>query len=255
MEKRPIGFGLVMISLWLGLVAPIAWAEIIYLKNGKKVQGKIVEHNEKLTKINISGITLTYYANEIDRIDTSVPVGESPVAIETPPTVTPQAVPKVSKPPESPTPRIAQPAEPIISSPSRAPALRAGQPNPPVNPTVFAAPLPQGEKKQLILQLIDAMGTKLAMQTTFEQIIKEAPAQDAEQLKKALNLDDVISRLVPVYDKYFSEEEIKVLLSFYQSPVGRKLIKVTPLLMDESMKANMNYFQEVFPKPEAETPK
>jgi len=40
----------------------------IYLKNGKKVQGKIIEQSDYFVKIDFEGIPLTYWKNEIDTI-------------------------------------------------------------------------------------------------------------------------------------------------------------------------------------------
>jgi hypothetical protein len=39
----------------------------------------------------------------------------------------------------------------------------------------------------------------------------------------------------PVYNKYYSQEEIKQLIVFYESPLGRKVIEVTPLATQETM--------------------
>jgi hypothetical protein len=38
----------------------------------------------------------------------------------------------------------------------------------------------------------------------------------------------------PLYDKTFSEEELRQMLVFYRTPVGRKTIEVTPSLMQEA---------------------
>jgi uncharacterized protein len=38
---------------------------------------------------------------------------------------------------------------------------------------------------------------------------------------------------VPLYDKYFSQDEIKGLIRFYETPLGQKLLSVLPQLMDE----------------------
>ena len=38
----------------------------------------------------------------------------------------------------------------------------------------------------------------------------------------------------PLYDKYFSEEELVQMLAFYRTPVGRKTIEVMPSLMQEA---------------------
>lgn len=43
----------------------------------------------------------------------------------------------------------------------------------------------------------------------------------------------ILDAAVPIYDKYLSDDDIKGLIQFYQSPVGRKLTAVTPALMTE----------------------
>ena len=40
---------------------------------------------------------------------------------------------------------------------------------------------------------------------------------------------------IPIYDKYFTHEEIKSLVPFYESPVGRHVVEVTPQLTGDVM--------------------
>jgi hypothetical protein len=47
------------------------YAETVYLKSGKSVEGKIVEKTEISTKIDIGGAAITYFNNEIERIEES----------------------------------------------------------------------------------------------------------------------------------------------------------------------------------------
>lgn len=39
----------------------------------------------------------------------------------------------------------------------------------------------------------------------------------------------------PLYDKYFTEAELKDLIAFYKSPTGRKLLHATPQLTQAAM--------------------
>ncbi|RQH10849.1 DUF2059 domain-containing protein, partial [Okeania hirsuta] len=39
----------------------------------------------------------------------------------------------------------------------------------------------------------------------------------------------------PIYDKYFTEEDLQTLIEFYQTPTGRKTIELMPQLFQESM--------------------
>ncbi|MDP2924541.1 MAG: hypothetical protein Q8O30_12640 [Candidatus Omnitrophota bacterium] len=65
MNKKLI-ISLVLIFLFS---TPYIFAEIIILKSGKTVEGKIIEKTDKSIKIYIEGIPITYYFDEIDSID------------------------------------------------------------------------------------------------------------------------------------------------------------------------------------------
>jgi len=50
-----------------------------------------------------------------------------------------------------------------------------------------------------------------------------------------LNFSTIIETVYPpLYDKTFSEEELRQMVSFYRTPVGRKSIEVMPSLMQEA---------------------
>jgi hypothetical protein len=52
--------------------------------------------------------------------------------------------------------------------------------------------------------------------------------------QKKFNLDDVTNELVVVYNKHFSEDEIKGLLQFYGSPLGQKYAEEMPKVSAEA---------------------
>lgn len=193
-------------------VSSVVFAETIYLKTGKKIRAQILERDDKKIRVDISGVKITYYMDEIDHIEDA---GNQPAAAAQ------------SNPPVEPSP---------VSAPSSAPT--------PVDLTVRT-----DSKKALIMDLIDASGTKETMSQMFTQIIDQSPSEQKASLKVVLNVDEIIPRLVPVYDKYFSEDELKELIAFYKGATGRKLIKVMPLIMEDSMKATESYFQEKMPAP------
>ena len=51
------------------------------------------------------------------------------------------------------------------------------------------------------------------------------------------DVNEFIEMIIPIYDKHFTHEEIKQLIAFYESPIGKKMIKVQPQLMMDSMTA------------------
>jgi hypothetical protein len=56
------------------------------------------------------------------------------------------------------------------------------------------------------------------------------------------------SQSAALYDKYFTGDEIKGLLAFYQSPVGQKAAQVLPSLTQEAMQDGMKEGQMVAQK-------
>ncbi|MDP2922339.1 MAG: tetratricopeptide repeat protein [Candidatus Omnitrophota bacterium] len=65
MHRRIFFFFLTLASTLTFLVYP----ETIKLKNGKTVEAKIIEKTDETIKIDISGVIITYYLNEIESID------------------------------------------------------------------------------------------------------------------------------------------------------------------------------------------
>ena len=63
---------------------------------------------------------------------------------------------------------------------------------------------------------------------------------------------------IPIYQKHLTQEDIAALNKFYDSPAGKKMIKVQPLIMQESMAVGQAWgqkiAQEVINKYQAEKP-
>jgi len=55
------------------------------------------------------------------------------------------------------------------------------------------------------------------------------------KFRKKLNVDELLYACVPAYDKYYTHDEIKQLIKFYESPLGKKMVAVAPLLVQETM--------------------
>lgn len=62
----------------------------------------------------------------------------------------------------------------------------------------------------------------------WQEILRDAEARVEEF---------VTERLVPIYDQYLSHDDIKALIVFYESPLGKKLLHVMPQMSQESMMA------------------
>jgi uncharacterized protein len=56
-----------------------------------------------------------------------------------------------------------------------------------------------------------------------------------EEMSKEFSRDRVIETFVPIYDRHLTGEEVKGLIAFYETPLGRKLVGVMPAIMRESL--------------------
>jgi hypothetical protein len=59
------------------------------------------------------------------------------------------------------------------------------------------------------------------------------------------DLEQLVGLAVPAYDRHFSHEEIKGLIGFYQTPLGKKITSATPELMSEMMSAGQKWGEEL----------
>ena len=97
-------------------------------------------------------------------------------------------------------------------------------------------------KNDDILKLLRVSGSdKLAEQIMdamipqFQQLVPGIPDTFWTRFREKLNIDDLLYACIPVYDKYYTQDEIKELIAFYESPLGQKMVEVTPLLTQETM--------------------
>ena len=109
-------------------------------------------------------------------------------------------------------------------------------------------------KRDLILRLMQANGTRESMGRIFAQIIKGVPPENAATFNEIFKVDEVLLRLVPIYDKYYTDDDLGELINFYRSPVGQKVIAATPAIMQEAMTVSANYFKERIPENLPRTP-
>lgn len=109
-------------------------------------------------------------------------------------------------------------------------------------------------KKEKILKLIEVTGAnKLGFQI-FDNIIamikdKNPMAEEfVSEVKKEVKPDGLSELYIPIYDKYYTEEDIDNLIKFYQSSTGKKVTSVMPQMLNESMEAGKKWGEELVQK-------
>lgn len=117
-------------------------------------------------------------------------------------------------------------------------------------------------KDAAIRRLFDVQGTRDAMKQTLvgmtnnmKPLLESSlpPGEYRAQLidlfvqrfQSKINVDQLIAMAIPVYDKYFSLEEIEGLTKFYQTPLGKKAISFLPQVMVETQSAGSKLGEQI----------
>ena len=107
-------------------------------------------------------------------------------------------------------------------------------------------------KNDDILKLLRISGSsKLAEQVMaalipqFKQLVPDIPGVFWDKFSERLNVDDLLYAYIPAYDKYYTHDEIKQLIIFYGSPIGKKTIEVTPLLLQDTMAVGQKWGEKL----------
>lgn len=82
-----------------------------------------------------------------------------------------------------------------------------------------------------------------------EPIIKMVPEENREAFKKELaeSTEGLYSKMATVYTESFTEEEIDKILAFYATPVGKKMVAITPELTKKGMEIGQAWGMELQP--------
>ncbi len=98
------------------------------------------------------------------------------------------------------------------------------------------------EKEKKIRRVLEVTGAQRMMSqmagqmiASFKKAQPEVPEEFWNRFEEKFSSEDLIDQLVPIYDKYYSKQDLDGLLAFYESPVGQKVLKTMPQVMQESM--------------------
>lgn len=79
----------------------------------------------------------------------------------------------------------------------------------------------------------------------MKQMMPEVPESFWQDFMAEVDPDEMNDLIVPIYAKHFTLEEIESLIAFNKTPLGQKLIKKMPLIMQESMTAGQVWGQSL----------
>jgi hypothetical protein len=88
---------------------------------------------------------------------------------------------------------------------------------------------------QMIVQMID----------TFKAQAPDVPQEFWDKLLQQMDTHELIEKLMPIYDKYYTMDDLKAINAFYTSPVGQKLIANLPQITQESMQIGRQWGEDL----------
>ncbi len=106
-----------------------------------------------------------------------------------------------------------------------------------------------------LLEMFSVSGTEEAYKVAIVQTMGMLKSQysnvdatvwkdlEKEFLKTSLN--DLVTLLVPVYQKELTEGDLNAIIDFYKTPAGKKFAEKNPIIMQESMKVGQQWGMEI----------
>lgn len=117
---------------------------------------------------------------------------------------------------------------------------------------------PDAASKEDVKKLFDVMASRQQMAQMMQQVFAQMRSlnredikkrhpdvteadlarmdRESEDLLKTFPLDEMLSDMIPVYQRHFTKTEVDALTAFYSSPVGRKYLHEIPAVTAETMK-------------------
>jgi hypothetical protein len=108
-------------------------------------------------------------------------------------------------------------------------------------------------KSAAIKEFLTVSGTKQAMDQMVDQMIgqmkqmapQNMPGDFWEKASQRLKSGELLELLVPVYNQYYSTEDLQGLIAFYKTPLGKKMVASMPNIMRESYEVGNQWGQKV----------
>jgi len=126
---------------------------------------------------------------------------------------------------------------------------------------------PDAASKEDVKKLFEVMASREQISQIMQQVFTQMRSLSREQIKKRhpdvsdedlarmdhqsedllknFPLDEMLSDMIPVYQRHFTKSEIDALTAFYSSPPGQKFLHEMPVVTAETMRA-------VYPRIQAE---
>lgn len=117
---------------------------------------------------------------------------------------------------------------------------------------VFAAQLSMAQDaafKKDVMKLLEINGSGASMDVAKNQILKMIPAakQDAFLIEFNASLPSFYEKIANVYMEVYTKQDVKEMIAFYESPVGKKMAAKAGEVTEKSQAAGAEWGQSLQP--------
>ena len=102
-------------------------------------------------------------------------------------------------------------------------------------------------KNLLVMSGSSELGKQMMWQmiNSFKGIMPNVPDNFWREFMNEADMDELMDKLVPIYDKYLSHDDIKELVKFYESSAGKRYVKALQQISKESMTIGQEWGEEI----------
>ena len=125
------------------------------------------------------------------------------------------------------------------------------QPAPAINPEALAEARRMMQVTKVHAMMDQMVGQMLGM--IGQALVQNNPGQQAEinQVLTELflpemraSLPEMLDEVAKVYTLHYSAEDLRQIIAFYETPVGRKTIEIMPIVMQQTMAMGQSWGQQ-----------
>ncbi len=122
---------------------------------------------------------------------------------------------------------ILSPGALVQGAPERA-TIRTGSVESPV--TRYAQ-----EKRALVLELLRVTNAKEQVNQVIDTMIETLPYELRDVFREILDADEMLAKMVPIYEKYLSAEDLRAIIEFCKTPAGTHWVAAQPKITKDAM--------------------
>ncbi|ACU03191.1 conserved hypothetical protein [Pedobacter heparinus DSM 2366] len=126
--------------------------------------------------------------------------------------------------------------------------------------TTFSFGQENNTYKSTLTKMMQVSGSEVTFKTAIDQMISMIKQQQSnipnefwDEFVTEINKDAIgklVDLILPVYQKHLTEADLRQLIAFYETPIGKKFAEKTPLITRESMAAGQEWGRQIGEKVE-----